>query len=205
MFSIRYLFYDFVRITAAIPGLICFRPKLVYENKKAKKRIRGGAMIVSNHVGFRDPVYLQFAVWYRRQHFVCLKKLFEGRAALLFKGFLCIPIDREDMSMNSLREIVSELKAGHVVSMFPEGHISEDENKQMGSFKSGMVLMAMQGKSPIIPIYIKPKEHFYSRVVMAIGEPVDVCSILGNRPSLSAIDGVSAIIKEKEEKLKELV
>ena len=109
------------------------------------------------------------------------------------------------MSMNSLRTIVSELKAGHVVSMFPEGHISEDENKRMGSFKSGMVLMAMQGKSPIIPIYIKPKEHFYSRVVMAIGEPVDVCSILGNRPSLSAIDGVSAIIKEKEEKLKELV
>ncbi|MDD7394040.1 MAG: hypothetical protein PUG24_06570, partial [Eubacteriales bacterium] len=91
MFSIRYLFYDFVKITAAIPGLICFRPKLVYENKKAKKKIRGGAMIVSNHVGFRDPVYLQFAVWYRRQHFVCLKKLFEGRAALLFKGFLCIP------------------------------------------------------------------------------------------------------------------
>ena len=107
--------------------------------------------------------------------------------------------------MNSLRAIVSELKAGHVVSMFPEGHISEDENKQMGSFKSGMVLMAMQGKSPIIPIYIKPKEHFYSRVVMAIGEPVDVCSSLGKRPSLSAIDGVSAIIKEKEEKLKELV
>ena len=104
-----------------------------------------------------------------------------------------------------LGDMLGELKDGHVVSMFPEGHISEDENKRMGSFKSGMVLMAMQGKSPIIPIYIKPKEHFYSRVVMAIGEPVDVCSILGNRPSLSAIDGGSAIIKEKEEKLKELV
>ena len=35
----KYFFYDFVKITAAIPGLLWFRPKRIYVNEKAKKKI----------------------------------------------------------------------------------------------------------------------------------------------------------------------
>lgn len=205
MYSARYFFHDALKVLAAPPGLLWLRPKLVYESKAAKKHIKGGAIVVSNHIGFLDPVYLQFAIWYRRHHFICLKDFFEGRAAPLFRFFLCIPIDREDVGIDTMRRISSELLAGEIVSMFPEGHISEDENKKMASFKSGMVLMAMMGKSPIVPVYIKPKKHFYSRLVMAIGEPVDVGGLLGDRPSMKAIDDVAKAVKEKEEKLKSIV
>ena len=44
-----YFFYDFVKITAAIPGLIWFRPKRIYVNENAKKKIKGGALLISNH------------------------------------------------------------------------------------------------------------------------------------------------------------
>lgn len=205
MYSVRYFFHDALKLLAAPPGLLWLRPKLVYESDAAKKHIKGGAIVVSNHIGYLDPVYLQFAIWYRRHHFVCLKEFFEGRAAPLFRFFLCIPIDREDVGMDTMRRISSELSAGEIVSMFPEGHISEEEDKRMNSFKSGMVLMAMMGKSPIVPVYIKPKKHFYNRLVMAIGEPVDVCGILGGRPSIKEINAVAKIVEEREENLKNIL
>ena len=46
LFSLRYWFYDFVKLTAALPGLLWFRPKWIYENEAAKKRVRGGAIYV---------------------------------------------------------------------------------------------------------------------------------------------------------------
>ena len=94
LFSPRYLVHDFIKATAAIPGLIWMRPRWIFETKAARKRIRGGALLIANHYGFFDPVYLMFAVWYRRHHFICGKEFFESRFRWLFKQFLCIPIDR---------------------------------------------------------------------------------------------------------------
>lgn len=204
LFSFKYFVHDFVKVTAAVPGLIWFRPKWVFESDRAKEAVRGGALAVSNHYGFFDPMYLMFAIWYRRHHFVCGKEFFEGKARHIFKAFLCIPIDRANFGIGSLREITAELKRGSLVTMFPEGHINGG-GSEMASFKSGMVLMALQGKVPIIPIYIKPKRRFYSRVRFAIGERIDVASIYGPRPTFSQIEEIAEQIKEKEEHLKSIV
>ena len=62
-----------------------------------------------------DPVYVMFTVWYRRVRFVCLKEFFEGRfRSLIFRLARCIPIDRENVSVDTLREIVGALKGGEV-------------------------------------------------------------------------------------------
>ena len=194
----NYIFYDFVRITAAISGLVVFRPKLVYENEAAKRRIRGGALLISNHTGFFDPVHLMLSIWYRRHHFVCIKDLFEGNRLkhLLFRHFHCIPIDRDNFSMASLRLITDELKAGHLVSMFPEGHVVP--NGSLAPFKSGMVLLALQGKCPVVPVYIEPQKRFYKRLTVAVGEPIDLEALYGPRPNLAHIDEAAAMLREKE-------
>ncbi len=204
LFSFKYWFYDFVKITASLPGLIWLRPKWVFESKEARLRIRGGAIVVSNHNGFVDPVHLMFAVWYRRHHFICGKEFFEGRSRWLFKSFLCIPIDRENFGIDSLRTITGELKKGSLVTIFPEGHIN-DGSRELAAFKSGMVLMALQGKAPLIPVYIKPQKHFYNRARFAIGEKIDIISLYGERPTFSQIEEIAKLIKDKEEKLKSLI
>lgn len=200
LFSIKYLVYDFVKLTAAIPGIILFRPKWIYESDLAKKRIRGGAVVISNHEGFFDPMYCMIAVWYRRHRFVCRKEFFETKWKWLFKRFLCIPVDRDNFGINSLREIVSALKDGYLVSMFPEGHISA--GGEMAKFKSGMVLMALQGRAPIVPLYVEKRKHFWNRLRFVIGEAVDVISLYGERPTFPQIEEAAALLKEKEEKLK---
>ena len=204
LFSFQYLFYDFVKITAALPGLIAFRPKLLYENDRAKKKIRGGALVIANHVGFADPVYLMLAVWYRRHRFICTADFFRSRARWLFRHFLCIPIERENFSMDSFREITSHLKDGDIVSMFPEGHVNEDTSGAVASFKSGMVLMAMRSGAPIVPIYIRKPAHRYNRVVMVIGEPVDITERYGLRPSFAQVEELADLLHDKETELKNL-
>ncbi len=203
LFSPRYLVYDFVKLTASLPGLLWLRPKWRYENKAARKRIRGGALLISNHAGFFDPIHLMFAVWYRRHHFICGKEFFETKARWWFKQFLCIPIDRGNFSFATMREITDELKAGSLVSIFPEGHINGGSDS-LAAFKSGPVLIALQGKVPIVPVYVKPKAHFWNRVTFVIGEPIDLFARYGRRPPMSEIDAIADELQTKEEALKSI-
>lgn len=199
----NYLMYDFVKATAAPLGLLWLRPKMLYENAQARERLRGGVLLVANHVGFFDPVYLMIAIWYRRHHFVCIKDFFQNPVSrFFFTAFHCIPIDRENFSMDSLRRIKEELQEGHLVSMFPEGRINEGGD--IAPFKSGMVLIALQSGRPIVPAYIGKPRHWYNRLRVAVGEPIDVKQRLGGMPSLAQIDGVARLLWEKEETLRRL-
>ena len=202
LFAFKNLVYDFVKLTAVIPTLIMCRPKFLYSSKKAKKRIRGGAIVIANHNGFFDPIYLMTAVWYRRHHFVCLKQFFERKSAWWFRRFGCVPIDKENVNMESFRSIVAHLRAGELVSMFPEGHIG-DGSDRIDVFKSGVVLMAVRARKPIVPVYLKPRRHWYKRCVFAIGEAVDVNS-LGQRQTFSQIDAFAEELRNKERELEAL-
>ncbi len=194
----NYLFYDLVAVTAALPGLIAFRPKLLYESDNAKHKLHGGMLLISNHAGYIDPVYLMLTLCTRRHHFVCTKNIFESSKfhSWLFRQFHCIPIDKENFSISSLRRITDELKAGHLVTMFPEGRVVGEGDS--APFKSGMVLMALQANCPIMPVFIKPQRHFWNRLRLVLGEPVDVRAMLGPRPGLAEIDEAAKLLQEKE-------
>ncbi|MGI6264434.1 MAG: lysophospholipid acyltransferase family protein [Acutalibacteraceae bacterium] len=194
--SPRYLFHDVAKAIAALPGLLWFRPRIVYESELAKKRIRGGALVIANHIGFFDPVYLQYAVWYRRHHFVCLQKFFDGPLWWMFKGFLCIPIDKDNVRVDTFRQIVGHLQSGEMVTLFPEGQVN-DGSGQLASFKAGMVLMALQSQKPIVPVYIHKRRRFYHRLVMGIGEPVDPAAA-GEKLTMRQINEAARRLQEKE-------
>lgn len=199
----NYLVYDFVRVTA-MPGLLWFRPKCILADGAARIPRRDGAIIIANHSGHFDPVYLMIAIWYRRHHFICMKDFFNGRfRKWLFTQFHCIPIDRENFSMASLRQITDELDAGHLISMYPEGRINT--SSQIAPFKSGVALIAYKSGKPIIPVYIQPRRHWYSRLVIGIGATVNVAEVLGAQPSLANISKVIAELEERERDLAALV
>ena len=52
LFSFKCFVMDFMRVSGALPGLLWLRPKIRYTTEKAKKRIRGGALVISNHTSF---------------------------------------------------------------------------------------------------------------------------------------------------------
>lgn len=203
LFSLRCFFMDFVRVTGALPGLVWLRPKIRYTSKKAKKRVRGGALIISNHNGFLDPAFTMFALWYRRQYFVCHKAFLETKAGPLFRAAGClIPIDAQNFNIGSFRVITDSLRQGKAVVLFPEGHINDGSGK-MREFKSGMALISMQSKRPIVPVYLKPRRHWYSRLKAVVDEPVDVGSLCAGRPAFSEIQKITQQLQEREAFLEE--
>ena len=204
LFSFKYLFVDFVRLTAAVPTLLWYRPKVLYENENAKKKIKGRALVISNHTFFFDPIYLMLAIWYRRHRFICNQKFYETNAKFFFKLVRCIPIDIENFNIGSLRVINDCLQSGELVSMFPEGHIN-DGTDNMRSFKSGMVLMAMRAGAPIVPIYVKRHRPVYKRLTIMIGEAIDINARYGGRMNLSQIDELTTELFDKENKLKAMI
>ena len=199
----NYFFHDFVKITAAIPGLLWFRMKKVFVSKEAKKKIKKGALIISNHSGDIDPMVLMVCIWYRRHHFIATTELFNTKLKrFIFENFRCIEIDKQNVSMDTFREIVSYLKKDKIVSMFPEGYLTRNEEVQ--KFKSGVVLMSVTANKPIIPIYIKKRKSVWNRQCVVIGEPINPTEICGKTPSLKEMENIAEILRQKEETLKEI-
>ena len=88
--------------------------------------------------------------------------------------------------------------------MFPEGAVN-DGSGETATFKSGVTLMAFQGKVPIVPMYIKKKEHWYERLTMVIGEPIDDFSNPEAKMNFGLIDKITEKLQNKESELEALV
>ena len=204
-FNFKKIFYDIFK-WSGWPLFIWFRIKKIYATPKAKKKIRrGGALVISNHILYSDPMVLHSTFWYRRLHFVVMKELFDNKfRAFFFSQSGCIPVDREKPSLKTLREIVQRLEGGNMVAIFPEGHISWSNENPMSPFKSGAVLMAYQANVPIIPVYREIRENIWKRQRVVMGEPIDIRKQFGENLGMDKIEEVTKYLYEKEIELKEL-
>ena len=203
--SFRYVFYDFVRVTGW-PLLLWYRPKRIYISKETKKKFKGGLILMSNHISMKDPVYLLSSILQRRHHFVTAKELFSSKfKKWWFRNvFLCIEIDRENFSLLTFKDIIKHLEMGDMVTIFPEGHVNV-EQEGLNAFKGGLAMMALKTKAPIIPVYIKKKEHWYSRLVIYIGDPIDVNDYVeGKTFNINDVKNISLILQNKEKELEML-
>ena len=205
-FEFRNIPYDFTVVTGC-PAFLWYRPKRIYISKEAKKRVKGGMILISNHISLRDPVYLLVGYPFRRHNFVATKELFCTKARRWFFGkvFRIVEVDRDNFSINSFKDIVQRLKEGRMVTLFPEGHVNTSEDGALNQFKSGMVMMAIKGNAPIVPVYIKKKPKLGSRLVIAIGEPINVKDYTkGIMPTIDEINHISEVLRNQELELEKL-
>lgn len=203
----KYFAYDFTIITGS-PAFLWYRPKRIYISKEAKKkRPKGGMILISNHITMLDPIYLAVGYPWRRHHWVATKELFCSPARKWFFGkvFHNIEIDRDNFSIASFKEIVWYLKDGRMVTIFPEGHVNTNQDGTMNAFKSGMVMMAVKAHVPIVPVFLKKKKHWYSRLVIAIGEPIHIEDYTSSVvPTIEDINKISTVLEEQTKELERL-
>lgn len=199
--------HDFVRITGAIPLLLLLRPKRLYASKAAKKKIRGGALLASNHLGWADSMSLMAAIWYRRHHFVMMKELFDKRVPRFWfsKACMCLPIDRTTANLDEIKNIISHLKNEELVTIFPEGSINEDgSGENMAKFKSGVALFAVKSGKPIVPVYMLKRKRKLSRLIIAIGDPIYVDEEERKKAPRAYLDNLAQQVYDKTLELEEL-
>ena len=204
LFSFKYILYDLVKWLGSWQCLIWYRIKKIYDGPEAKKRIKGGAFISSNHVGFSDPFILLTAFLSRRLHFVFMTELIKNKfTAWIYKNvFLSYPIDREKPSLSTMKFLSQYVANGHVLGLFPEGHIKRDG--EVDAFKGGIVLMAYLSGKPIIPVYHRKRTSIWHMTRLVIGKPFDVKEKIGPVMNQAKLNEVANELYEYELHLQEM-
>ena len=193
--------YDFVKVTGMIPGLIWIRPKVIRVGGKCP---RGGVLISSNHPTFLDPIILLASIRARRLPSLATTDLFTTKLkAFMFTRMHCIPVDKNNFSMTTFHEVVDRLKDGCAVVIFPEGHVNRGGGQEINAFKSGAILMAHRASAPILPVYSARREKWYHRQYGVVGQPFDGRSAVGMIPTMEQVERVSEQLREKEMELKQ--
>ena len=204
LFDPRMWFYDLVKFTG-IPLVLYTRLKRIYvtsTGKRPRGMLTGKYLVACNHVSLMDPVILINAFWERRLTFVAMRELFELRAGKFFKMLRCISIDRDNVSIDTFKQVEQQLYRGHVVGVFPEGGL--ETNDSLKSFKSGIALMAAMSKADIIPAYIVKRTSSKERQVVLIGDRIPLGDyITAEFPTMEELDNLTRALERKEQELEQ--
>ena len=194
--------YDFVKITGVIPALIWLRPKIY--RPYGRKLPKGAVPISSNHITMIDPIFVLLAFPTRRLNSLATKDLYSSPLKrFFFNQMHCIEVDKNNFTVSAFHEVVSRLKDGRAVVIFPEGEVNKTGDDTMLAFKSGAVLMAHRAAAPILPMYIVKRDKWYRRQRIVIGEPFSVNAEVGLMPSMDQLSAASDTLREKEIALRE--
>lgn len=203
-FHIQYWFLDIIKWIFYTQIWLWQRPKYYYVDKTKKKNLKKPFMIVSNHQGFGDNLFIYYAFFLKRIWFLGHQNMFKKKfGAFVFKHLLCIPIDPSTNSFAALRTLLDVLKNDNIVAVFPEGHINFESN-EVKDFKAGASFLALQSGVDIVPMYRERRKHWWQRQRVIIGEPYNLKTILGGAGSRNDLDKANKIIYEKEQELKAL-
>ncbi|MBN1764308.1 MAG: 1-acyl-sn-glycerol-3-phosphate acyltransferase [Sedimentisphaerales bacterium] len=112
----------------------------------------GGVLLLSNHQSYLDPVLCGLGL-HREVDYMARDSLFTNNYfAAYIRSLNAFPIQREHADTRAIKEIINRLKAGHVVTMFPEATRSRDG--RIRTIKPGLELIARRSGAVIVPIVI---------------------------------------------------
>lgn len=190
------MFYKVLRVIVMIVFYIIFRIKIEGRENIPKK---GRLIIAANHISFLDPVILSFCTK-RPINFMGKQELFESKLAnWFFRKLNAFPVNREGTDLTAVKHSLKLLENEKVLGIFPEGTRVKEFNIE--NAKSGVGLLALKTKTPIIPVYIDGNYKLFGKIKVNIGKPILYNDIIEGRPKKSDYDlvGKDILIKIYEQ------
>jgi 1-acyl-sn-glycerol-3-phosphate acyltransferase len=152
------LWYQFLRSEIYIAGVLAYGVRYFGRENIPKN---GPVLVVSNHQSHFDPPLIGTGCL-RRMNYLARETLFRvfplGR---LIRSLDAIPIDREGLGLNGIKESLRRLKRGEMVLIFPEGTRTRDG--EVGPFRPGFTVLAARSKASILPVAIEGAFHAWPR------------------------------------------
>jgi 1-acyl-sn-glycerol-3-phosphate acyltransferase len=136
----------------------------------------GPLIVASNHSQYADPVLVCVAVP-RRLQWMAKKQLFAFPFRRFFEFIGSFPVDREGGGRGAIRAALAFLAEGWALGIFPEGtHKGTGTSREA---KSGVVVLAVRGGAPVLPVYVGKLPGPLSRLRgeklhIFVGEPIDL-------------------------------
>lgn len=208
------LFQSFVKITAWLIYFICFRTKIYYENKDSQSRkIKGSAIIISNHTSVYDFALLLFLFPFRTIRCLMAELLFNRKGLGLFLKLMGgVKVDRDAYNFSFLSKSLDILQKNGVVAVFPESRLPKENEQRPLEFKPSATYIAIKSGAPIIPIYTNGSYFNKKRARVIVGAPIDINQLYDdNITEKENVDKITIKLREKvielgkqlEEKTKE--
>ena len=202
------LLYEFGRWSAVLMSFpfcwLFFKQKVYYEDKKVQgRRVRGGALIVTNHFCPLDYILNVLVFFPKKLYIVAAEMAFKNRLfRFSMKFWGGIEANRKTKSPRFILEAAKEIKKGHLVQIFPEGHNTKDGKIQ--PFFPGYVAIALRSNAPIIPVITDGNYGLFKRTHIIIGKPIDLHAYLtGEKYTKQDILRINEIIYQKAQDLQE--
>ena len=191
-----FLYNWFVKITGFIPQWITLRIKVYYEDKsKQSRKIRGKAIVISNHITVMDFAVMMFVFLGRTLRCVTAEILYTKNIFLTWFLNLAgaIKVDRNVHDFDFISKCKKILDKGGVVEIYPEARIPDKSEQRPIAFKPSAVYLALESQAPIIPIYTTGPRYFERPTRVIIGCPIDVFELYDD--DLSEKENIEIITK----------
>ena len=135
---------------------------------------RGAFVLVGNHQSFLDPVLCGICIG-RCLYFLARDTLFKGLFGWLISSVNTIPVRRGEADMSAIRTVISKLKEGSGVCLFPEATRTMDG--KISQFKPGFGLLCRRGNAAVVPAVIDGAFECWPRhkKIFSPGSEITVC------------------------------
>ena len=189
----------FAKITGWPVQFICFRPRVYYENAACSRRIKGPAIIISNHTSVFDYAVYLFVFFSRTLRFQMAEVLYRKKLLGWFlRRMGGIYVDRDGFDFGFVTKSEDILRGGGVVGIFPESRIPKPGEERPLEFKTSAAYIALRSDAPVIPVVTNGSYFSKKRARVMIGEPINVRDLsdpgLGEKEDLK---NVSAKLRER--------
>ena len=149
----------------------------------------GAFMLCSNHISNFDPV-VYVAFFKRKIYFLGKAELFKNPILkYLLTQFGMIPIKRGQADMMAIKSAISVLNRGEILGIFPSG--TRNKTVEKGQAKSGAALIGARCGCKAVPVSIMSTYKPFSKVVINIGNPIDLAEYKGKKLSADELQSVA--------------
>jgi len=133
----------------------------------------GPLIIASNHLSWADvpliPAFLK-----RRVVYMAKEETFMSKGGWVVRFLGAFPVKRGEADRQSLRAAEEQLKAGRILSIFPEG--TRSKLHTLGQAHAGLGMIALRSGAPVLPVAIYGSENalkkFRPGITIIFGEPM---------------------------------
>jgi|GEM_PF-618490 len=170
----RAILYYYAMLTSLPMKLLFTRTKVFYEDEKTKenKKLKGKAIIISNHISPLDALVVAHK-YFSRRVFIVVANFFKAKMKFMLpfvKMVGGVLIDRETFSFDFFEKSKELLAKDHAVLIFPEGHFFYEYEPV--KFKYGYLMLSLQSKAPIVPIVSDLNYGFSGRTHILVGKSI---------------------------------
>jgi len=170
------LYYRFCRFWCQWLYILLMRGRVFGTNRVPKT---GPVILACNHQSFFDPVLATLALP-RECDYMARESLFENRwFRRLIVSLNAFPVRIGEVDMSAVRETLRRLRAGRLITIYPEGTRTADG--RIGPFMPGAGAVAKKAGAPIVPVLIEGAFEAWPRhrklpgrgaITVVYGEPL---------------------------------